>query len=311
MTPYQLKQLLNQLSLLDLHFLCYDVVPTLYLRITTQTPPDRLIHWLMAETTAHTSLIAYLKKNHVEAYTTCLRLRPTNPFVFGSYLSQIEQFFGRQRLLRELKATLQGFQNIALHGQTRMGRSSLLYHLHLTRAQWLPPGVRLAYVDLQTVWDEQELFAVILERLRVLPPHNRTTFRQYLEQNRVILLLDDVEYLANNADFNPRLQSYLRGFGSKPTVALCMATKIPLADLFPDPTGGHNSPLHNIFIKKSLPPFSLAELRQLLQSRLAESGLHFSSIEINTILEQCHGSPARLQELAYQLFDQKLKEQYS
>ncbi len=93
----------------------------------------------------------------VEAPAAPSGRRPVNPFYAGGRINDPAMFFGRTRLLREVRTELNKRCSVSLVGASQVGKSSLLYHLYLTRADWLAdPETTLAYVDLQGVLDEAD-----------------------------------------------------------------------------------------------------------------------------------------------------------
>lgn len=234
----------------------------------------------------------------------------TNPFFAGGRINDPQQFFGRQQLVREICTELKKRCSVSLIGASQMGKSSLLYYLYATRATWLPASVpgatggagdTVEYIDLQGVLDEADFCATVSRRLGEEGDTLRH-LKRILETCPAILLLDEVERLAE-ADFNPRLHDILRSLAQGGHFAMCLATQRPLEEVFPARTPGGVSPFHNIFTRKALGPFSEAEMRQLLASRLAGSGVAFTPAEIERLIAQSAGSPAALQRLAKELFD--------
>lgn len=231
--------------------------------------------------------------------------RPANPFYTSGRINAPQQFFGRQRLVREIRAELEKRCNVSLVGASQIGKSSLLYYLYATRANWLPdPNVALEYVDLQGILDEADFCETILDKLGQRGDSLRA-LKRALSEREVILLLDEMERLAEQ-DFNPRLHDLLRSLAQEPHFAMCLATQRPLVEVFPARAPGGVSPFHNIFTVKTLGPFTVTEARGLLAARLANTGVTFSDQEIKDLLatSQCH--PAELQRAASVLFEEKM-----
>jgi hypothetical protein len=86
---------------------------------------------------------------------------------------------------------------------------------------------------------------------------------------------------------------------------MCLATDRPLVEVFPSRTPGGVSPFHNIFTVKTLGPFSEAEARDCVASRLANTGVSFTAAEIERLLTTSEGHPATLQAQARSLFAEK------
>jgi len=73
----------------------------------------------------------------------------------------------------------------------------------------------------------------------------------------------------------------------------------------PSRVPGGVSPFHNIFTTKSIQPFSDIVARQFLSTRLLNTGLTFAEAEIENLLTQSQGHPAKLQAMAKALFAEK------
>ena len=223
-----------------------------------------------------------------------------NPFAFGGRLNDSGRFFGRATLLRELKAELGKRVSVSLVGDSQVGKSSLLYHLYLTRKQWAE-GMQIEYVDLQGVLDEEDFCETVLGRLGQKGQTLRE-LKRGLANYHGILLLDEVERIAE-PDFNPRLHDLLRAQAQERHFALCLATRHALEDVFP--TDRVISSFHNIFTVKLVLPFSRAESLDFLDWALREHPQRFTAAEKETLYDRTKGHPAQLQRLASELFNQR------
>jgi len=224
---------------------------------------------------------------------------PLNPFCDRGRINDPGRFFDRQRTVRELRQMLAAGNSISLVGHSQIGKSSVLYHLYRTRAEWLP-AASVLYLDLQGVLDEQDFCAEVLEGLGQ-EPGDLYALKRALRQGQTVLLLDEVEKLADPA-FSPNLQGLLRALAQGPLV-LAVASQRPLVEVFPPASS--TSPLHNIFTEKRLGPFSAAAARDFLERRLQGSGVAFTPEERERLVTESGGHPARLQQLACDLFEHK------
>ena len=258
-----------------------------------------------------------------ELITTCQRLRPKEtwpdvatlpaepttpeaealpnptPFFVGGRINDPRYFFGRERLLREIRADLRKYSSVSIYGEPQIGKSSLLYYLAATRHDWLPAEVTLEFIDLQGVLDEADFCETVIGKLGGSGDTLRH-LKRTLHQRNVILLFDEVERIAA-PDFNPRLHDLLRALAQEPHFAMCLVTHHPLITVFPPQTPGGVSPFHNIFTSRELGPFTEAEARHFLQQTKA----NFSEAEIEHLLAESRCQPARLQRLAKKLNQQK------
>jgi hypothetical protein len=228
-----------------------------------------------------------------------------NPFYTNGRINDPNLFFGREQLVRELRQELSKRTNVSLVGESQMGKSSLLYYLYATRAEWLP-GQAIEYLDLQRVLDEADFCEMILQQLNATGNTLRD-LRYALGAHRVILLLDEVERLAE-PDFSSRLHDLLRSLAQEPNFKMCVATQRPLEEVFPPRTAGGVSPFHNIFTRKMVGAFTESEARRFLTVRLQNTGITFTEREVVHLITESHCQPAKLQRLAKDLFDEKVSD---
>lgn len=230
------------------------------------------------------------------------RLERSNPFYVTGRISDPTQFYGRERLLREVKMELVKRSSVSLVGASQVGKSSLLYYLYATRAEWLPT-VQLVYVDLQAVWDGADFFATVLHQLGAQGDGPRA-LRRALRAQDVVLLLDEVEQLRGRG-FDPKLQGFLRSMSQEAHVALCVASQRPMVEVFPPLVEEGVSPFHNVFIEWRVPLFSEAQTTAFLHWRLQGTGVVFNPAELAHIWQTSRGNPAQVQRAAWRLFREK------
>ena len=225
-----------------------------------------------------------------------------NPFYTGGRVNDPALFFGRQQIVREICSELKKGCSVSVVGESQIGKSSLLYHIYKTCADWTPDG-SVEFIDLQGVLDETDFCETVLHKLGESGSTLRD-LKRALADRRLILILDEVERLAEG-DFSPRLHDLLRSLAQESHFAMCLATERPLEEVFPSRTPGGVSPFYNIFTVKSLGPYTRPEARGLLAARGAGTGVAFTEQEIERLLteSQCH--PAKLQAMAKALFEQK------
>jgi hypothetical protein len=85
-----------------------------------------------------------------EPPTTPARLHVDNPFYTRGRINDPALFFDREQLVREIQVELKKRCSISLIGESRIGKSSLLYYLFKTSGEWLP-NVAVVYVDLRRI----------------------------------------------------------------------------------------------------------------------------------------------------------------
>ncbi len=223
-----------------------------------------------------------------------------NPFRDRGRINDPARLFDRRRILRELRDMLAQGNAVSLVGDSRIGKSSVLYALYRTAAEWFPEGI-VHYVDLQGVLDEEDFCEEVLTGMGREPGDLRA-LKRALRTERLVLLLDEVEKLTRPA-FTADLLDLLRALAQRPTLTLAVASHRPLKRIFPHSDG--TSDFYDIFTVKRLGPFTPADARAFLAHRLRGSGVVFTSEEIERLVVESGGHPGRLQELAYDLFEEK------
>jgi hypothetical protein len=223
-----------------------------------------------------------------------------NPFCDRGRINDPARLFDRERILRELRDLLAGSNSVSLVGEPQIGKSSVLYALYRTAHEWFPDGVVL-YVDLQGVLSTEDFCAEVLEGLGE-PPGDLRALKRALRRKRLVLLLDEVEKLTRPA-FTADLHDLLRALAQEPTLALAVASHRRLVEVFPP--SSDTSPFHNIFVEKHLGPFTPEQARAFIFDRLQGTGVRFTPHEVERLVVESGGHPARLQEMAYALFEAK------
>jgi len=223
-----------------------------------------------------------------------------NPFCDRGRINDPARLFDRRRILRELRDMLAHGNSISLVGPPQIGKSSLLYALYRTGPEWFPQGT-VHYVDLQGVLDEEDFCEEVLRGMGREPGGLRA-LKKALRKERLVLLLDEVEKLTRPA-FTKDLHDLLRSLAQEETLTLAVASHRPLEEIFPP--SSDTSPFHNIFARKRLGPFTSQDARAFLRHRLRGTGVVFAPEEIERLVMESSGHPARLQELAYDLFEAK------
>ena len=163
-----------------------------------------------------------------------------NPFGDVGRLTDPARFWDREELLRRIFEELNKGVNLSLVGDAQVGKSSLLsmtYHYGPQRIHRPVDG--FVYLSLEEVDDEDEFYAALCERL------GTETCRGYkltraLQGRRYVLCIDEVEKLGwEQFGFTRKVRSHLRGLadGSDAPFTLVVASRSPLAHLFPNSSG--------------------------------------------------------------------------
>lgn len=219
-----------------------------------------------------------------------------NPFDDLGRITDPTRFFDRKVLLQELQQLLVVGHCVALVGEPGVGKSSVLYHLYLTQAEW-SPRTTVLYIDLQAVLDEKDFCVQVLTRLGKIGS-DLGTLRKILKEKHLILLLDEVHRLAQSGPFS-RLRNLLRSLAEDNALTMAATGHEGLMARI---RTEYDSPFFNIFMVKRLEPFSPETIRALLAERLHGTGVTFTEDETNELLEVSGGHPSRLHRAAAELY---------
>lgn len=179
----------------------------------------------------------------------------SNPFYFGGRISNLEQFVGREDTIRFIIQRMTGPQmtSVAVVGERRIGKSSLLHHIYQTYAQRIEDSQRflIAEVSLQEaqVRDREGFVSTVSNRLqRALTGHSRANhlpvrsvpcteladlesrLQELSEADlRVVVCLDEFEELLENREaFNNRFYDAMRALLDAQHLMLVIASTRPL-----------------------------------------------------------------------------------
>jgi hypothetical protein len=148
-----------------------------------------------------------------------------NPYTPGRPVNNPEMFFGREALLHELRVGVENGTHMLLHGEPRIGKTSLLRMLEMKLQEEAARGapVRSTFLDLQGLRENEfyeTLVRAIIEQLRdpelvadseIERPYTDTAFErdlaglmEYLrgkhgERVRLAVLLDEADTLSSYA----------------------------------------------------------------------------------------------------------------
>ena len=224
-----------------------------------------------------------------------------NPFERQGRLDNDSVIFGREQIISSIFEELTKGMSVSLVGERQSGKTSLLRQiLHLGPQRLHLPPESFIYLNMQLIDDERDFFEALctemgLETMRASKLWRSLRGRQY------IVCLDEVEKM-NASTFTGAERGHLRGLAEGgDRLRLVIASCSPLERLFPD-SEGMTSPLANICHKIDVSPFTPAVARSFLRSRLDGTGVSFSDDEIENLICQTGGHPAKLRRAASELY---------
>ena len=254
-----------------------------------------------------------------------------NPFTYGNPIRDPARFHGRSEEIRQIVNRLRSSarESTSIVGERRIGKTSLLKHLANPQvAQSLgidPASFCLVYIDFQGLTD------ITPQRFweRVLRKTAREACDQTLQEEikallemdtydlfdledlfeivsetglTLVLLLDEFEYVTQNANFKSDFFGGLRALAIHQNLVLVTATRRELVDLcHSEEIKG--SPFFNIFASVVLRPFQTQEAAELVDAYSQGADLALSSRDKATILTLGGGYPFFVQMAGYHLVE--------
>jgi hypothetical protein len=241
--------------------------------------------------------------NQLKNWFAQFRKMSPNPFYEQGRITKSSNFFEQKALLHTIFDELGKGTNLSLVGKEKSGKSSLLYYVCHTGAKKLPHD-GFIYLDMQIVHDEGDFFEALCDEIGI-PNGRGSKFYKALRGKKYVLCLDNIERMTNKL-FSGNERSELRGFaeGLDAPLTLLIASRFPLNELFPDSSSRDSpSPLYGICLSKEMPPFSEAEVRTFIETRLRPTGLQFTEAEFEKVWQDSLGHPATVQRVARALFE--------
>lgn len=260
--------------------------------------------------------------------------RHFNPYISGEPVREPEMFFARDELLRKILNALHQ-NSIMIHGERRMGKTSLLYQLaqQLRQAEdpewvFVPVSVdlegtaqdRFFYLLMEATWSVLRAF------LTEAPPDlrfSRESPAEYTDRDfaadlrllldalkavvaprnvRVILLMDEMDVING---YETLVQQQLRRIFMSPLAqnlgAVVAGVQISKA------WDRMESPWYNLFNEIALDPFNAEQAAQLLMEPVA--GVYeWDSAALEFVVAHAQGRPHRLQQYGLEAVNHMLAE---
>lgn len=226
-----------------------------------------------------------------------------NPFSDTGQISNPARFSGRKELLRQLFEDLSQGCSRSLVGEAQVGKSSILQMICKLGPERLDlPPKTFIYLDMSHAYNEQDFLDGLCDTLGIQCCRGMALNRA-LHGKRYILCLDEIDNMARAEHFTGDERTQLRALadGADRPLTLVTASQKPLRDLFPD-SPSRTSPLADICRQIDVKPFTWNEARQFLIDRLKGTDVSFSPCQIEELLKKSSCHPARLQQLAAELY---------
>jgi len=252
------------------------------------------------------------------------RTRRFNPYIAGAPVLSEDLFFGREQLVQRILQTIHN-NSLLLHGERRIGKTSLQHHLRKRLLALDDPSYRFfpVFVDLQGV-PEERFFATLMEEIqeqlreqmggafltdaevsrdaygyREFVADLRTTLSALrastTKQVKLVLLIDEVDELN---DYDPRVNQRLRSLFMK-SFAENLVAIVSGVQIRKD-WAREASPWYNFFEEIEVTPLSRGDVEALVMTPIAgvlkvEDGL------VDRIVGMTGGRPYLVQRLCISL----------
>src|SRR6266568_2432038 len=241
-----------------------------------------------------------------------------NPYRNRTALRSADGFFGRTKELADTYSRLVDGMSVALVGERRMGKSSVLNALKFPdfRSQFgIPENWRFTYLDAQSIGrcTEEELIERLLSRMKQNCDQiswriaDRDALRRAFEgfrQSRLrsVVLLDEFDLLTSNENIRPDFFGVLRSLSAEFQVPFVVAFRESNLDrlISEDDVG---SAFLNVFGSVFIGPFQPDDARQLVLMPAARLGIEFSDAELERILAIAGYFPFFIQIACFHLFN--------
>jgi tRNA A-37 threonylcarbamoyl transferase component Bud32 len=252
------------------------------------------------------------------------------PFFNRHRITDPAYFFGRQRELERLYSAIATRQCVSIVGERKLGKSSLLTrlsHAPTLHSFGLEPAQYLfVYFDLESMASARrdDFWMELLDTIASqLPPGDMAqtlrkqidsgdvrfmTARRALRRLRdtgleVVLMLDEFESLARNAQFDPDFYGELRSLAGELGLVILTASKRSLYDLTYENSSTLSSPFFNIFSEMPIGLMTLDEAREVLRELSGRAGAAFCAEEVDWALDLSGPHPFFTQVIGAHLFE--------
>jgi len=251
-----------------------------------------------------------------------------NPFFHRGPIRQRDYFFNRREEVGQALGLLSSLQSVALVGQRRIGKTSLLYQLAdpaIHAEHGLSPAEYLfVYLNGEelTELSDGEIRSVLAEELGAaleaagrrgpdlaLPegPLEYRTFRHIVRRLtqqglKLIFCLDEFEGLGANPHLGPGFFSGLRGLTGQLDVAYITASRTPIHTLAYAQPETLSSPFFNTFAPLYLGLFTDEDAQGLVETLATKASATFAPDLVHLIVELAGPHPLLLQIAGFYAF---------
>jgi hypothetical protein len=217
-----------------------------------------------------------------------------NPFTTTLAISDPARFIGRETEMRRLLTLLQD-SSVALQGEPKIGKSSLLFHI---ARKW--KGQIIGPINCLELDGQEDFYELIAEGLE-LEKSDWRTIRRALYDRSILILIDELDVAPDRGLTQDELNRFRAVCEKNPGFKMVAVSRTPLKEVFPDP--GWGSPLYNLLQPLTLGPLTRAEALMLLSHPWIPKARNFDTAICELLLRITGCHPFKLQKAAFHCYE--------
>ncbi|MBD2200986.1 ATP-binding protein [Calothrix sp. FACHB-1219] len=227
-----------------------------------------------------------------------------NPFIpLNDIITEQDQLFGREREIIRVFETLNSGSSVALIGEKKIGKSSLLKAIEQQAQHRLLKPRKVIYLNLSLIFNDDDFYDELCYQVGIAVSKKGRELIRELQRQQLLLLLDEVQQMTWDG-FTRELRQQLRGLAdgqANPPLRLVIAASEHLDVLFPD-SRDNPSPFQGVCIEEVIKPWDENIVRGFIDNRLGNTQVSFTEEEIIKLIQESGGHPQRLMYLCHQTY---------
>lgn len=224
-----------------------------------------------------------------------------NPFTTTLAIREADRFIGRKVEIHRLLTLLQR-SSVAVEGEPKIGKSSLLWHLaRIWKGRVINP------INCMNLENDDDFFQQIAEALE-LDRFDWRSIRRALNNQSILLLIDELDVAPEKKLHQSQLNRFRPICENNPGFKIVAVSRRPLREVFPDP--GWGSPFYNLLQPLLLGPLPEEEARLVLNHPWSPDSKHFEPAICEKLLDISGRHPFKLQKAAFHCYEAMIDPTY-
>lgn len=218
-----------------------------------------------------------------------------NPFTATVAIREPERFIGRESEKQKLLTLLTGGSSVAIEGEPKIGKSSLLWHL---KNSW--QGRVIGPINCMDLEDPEDFFQQIAGALELEDPNWRA-IRKVLYDRQLLFLIDELDVAPERDITQNQLNRFRPIIEKNPGFKMVAVSRNPLKKVFPD--SGWGSPFYNLLQPLDpLGPLTRDEALMVLAHPWEPKAKPFDDHARERLLDISARHPFKLQKAAFHFY---------